>query len=65
MLCEDELTAWCLQYALSDQAQAVVHQIRSAPPSRLVRGAAGNVTGRYPSQRLSGNRTWQKMRFIR
>ena len=52
MLCEDEYTAWCLRHALSDQAQAVVRQIRSAPPSRLVRGAAGNVTGRYPSQKM-------------
>jgi putative transposase len=52
MLCEDEFTAWCLRHALSDHAQAVVRQIRSAPPSRLVRGAAGNVTGRYPSQKM-------------
>ena len=52
MLCEEGFEAWCLQQALSDQAKAVVRQIRSSPPSRLVRGTAGNVTGRYPSQKM-------------
>ena len=52
MLSEDELEMWCLQHALSEQAKAVVHQVRSSPPSRLVQGRAGNVSGRYPSQKM-------------
>jgi putative transposase len=52
MLSEDELEVWCLQHAHSEQAKAVIHQIRSAPPSRLVQGRAGNVSGRYPSQKM-------------
>src|SRR6266581_7489388 len=52
MLSEDELAVWCLQHARSEQAKAVIHQICSAPPSRLVQGRAGNVSGRYPSQKM-------------
>ncbi|MGZ3646281.1 MAG: TnsA endonuclease N-terminal domain-containing protein [Ktedonobacteraceae bacterium] len=52
MLSEDAFEVWCLQQALSQQAQAVVRQIRSSPPSRLVRSAAGNVSGRYPSKKM-------------
>jgi hypothetical protein len=39
MLSEDELEVWCLQHALSEQAKAVVQQVRSSPPSRLVQGS--------------------------
>src|SRR5438874_5381261 len=52
MFSEDELEVWCLQHACSEQAKAVIHQICSAPPSRLVQGRAGNVSGRYPSQKM-------------
>lgn len=52
MLSEDELEVWCRQHAHSEQAKAVIYQIRSAPPSRLVQGRAGNVSGRYPSQKM-------------
>jgi putative transposase len=50
MLSEDEFEVWCFQHALSEQAKTVIRQIRSSPPSRLVRSAAGNVSGRYPSR---------------
>ena len=52
MLSEERFEVWCLQHTLSEQARAIVKRIRSAPPSRLVRGAAGNVSGRYPSQKM-------------
>ena len=52
MLSEELFEAWCLQHPLSEQARAIVGRIRSAPPSRLVRGAAGNVSGRYPSKKM-------------
>jgi putative transposase len=49
MLSEERFEVWCLQQHLSEQARAIIGRIRSSPPSRLVRGAAGNVSGRYPS----------------
>ena len=49
MLSENAFEAWCQKLALSEQAKASLSQIRSSPPSRLVRSAAGNVSGRYPS----------------
>jgi putative transposase len=52
MLSEDELEVWCLQHVHSEQAKAVIEQICSAPPSRLVQGRTGNVSGRYPSQKM-------------
>ena len=52
MLNEEAFEVWCLQHHLSEQAKTVVQRIRSSPPSRLVRGAAGNVSGRYPSQKM-------------
>src|SRR5947209_16610698 len=52
MLSEERFEVWFLHHTLSEQARAIVERIRSAPPSRLVRGAAGNVSGRYPSQKM-------------
>lgn len=52
MLSDDEFEVWCFQHALSEQAKTVIRQIRSSPPSRLVRSAAGNVSGRYPSRKM-------------
>jgi putative transposase len=52
MLNEEAFEVWCLQQHLSPQAKTVVQRIRSSPPSRLVRGAAGNVSGRYPSKKM-------------
>ncbi|HEX5415749.1 MAG TPA: integrase [Chloroflexota bacterium] len=52
MLCDDQLSQLCQDLGLSKEAQAVIEQIRSSPPSRRVRGAAGNVSVRYPSQKM-------------
>ena len=52
MLSQNAFEAWCQKLALSEQAKASLSQIRSSPPSRLVRSAAGNVSGRYPSQKM-------------
>lgn len=52
MLTDELFEAWCLQQALSAQARMIVQRIRSSPPSRLVRGAAGNVSGRHPSKKM-------------
>jgi hypothetical protein len=50
MLSEHAFEVWCQKLALSEQAKASICQIRSSPPSRLVRSAAGNVSGRYHSR---------------
>ena len=52
MLSEHAFEVWCQKLALSEQAKASICQIRSSPPSRLVRSAAGNVSGRYPSKKM-------------
>src|SRR5436305_9291406 len=52
MLSEEAFEVWCQKLSLCEQAKAIVCQIRSSPPSRLVRSAAGNVSGRYPSKKM-------------
>ncbi len=52
MLSGHELTNLCWRLGLSDKAKAIVESIRSSPPTRRVRGAAGNVIVRYPSRKM-------------
>jgi putative transposase len=52
MLTDAAFEQWCHQLALSEQARQLIARIRSSPPSRLVQGRAGNVSGRYPSQKM-------------
>jgi putative transposase len=52
VLNKEVLLAWCRDLDLSEQAQLVIHQIRSADPARRVRGGRGNVSGRYPSRKM-------------
>src|SRR6266576_2151167 len=52
MLSQNAFEVWCQKLALSEQAKASLSQIRSDPPSRLVRSAAGNVSGRYTSKKM-------------
>jgi hypothetical protein len=52
MLEESELHQLCQKFNLSKQAQQVVDEIRSSPPTRRVRSAAGNVSVRYPSRKM-------------
>jgi hypothetical protein len=52
MLSQNAFEVWCQKLALSEQAKASLSQIRSSPPARLVRSAAGNVSGRYPSTKM-------------
>src|SRR5437764_13327042 len=52
MFTDELFEGWCFQHKLSEQAKTVIQRIRSSPPSRLVRGAAGNVSGRYPSKKM-------------
>ena len=52
MLSADQLAQLCHHLSLSQEAQMIIAQIRSAPPSRRVRSGAGNVSVRYPSQKM-------------
>ena len=53
MFTDELFEVWCLQHKLPEQAKTIISRIRSSPPSRLVRGAAGNVSGRYPSKKMA------------
>lgn len=52
MLNDKAFEQWCLRVGLSDQAKAVVTQIRTSPPARHVQSAAGNLSGTYPSVKM-------------
>ena len=52
MLSDTQFLHWCQQIRLSPAAQALISQIRAAPPARHVRSRAGNVSGRYPSRKM-------------
>src|SRR5712692_1833131 len=52
MLATHELARLCDRLGLSAEARAIVETIRSSPPTRRVRSAAGNVSVRYPSRKM-------------
>ena len=52
MLSRDDLLAIYQRLGLSDQAQAVIDDVRSSHPARRVRSGRGNVSGRYPSKKM-------------
>jgi putative transposase len=52
LLTQAEVLQLCQRLGLSPQAQALIETIRSSPPSRHVRSAAGNVSVRYPSRKM-------------
>jgi len=52
MLSAHELARLCKRLGLPSEAQAVTQTIRSLPPARRVRSAAGNVAVRYPSRKM-------------
>jgi len=54
MLSNESFEQWCLRLVLSEPTKALITRIRSSPPSRRVQSAAGNVSGRYPSQKMHG-----------
>src|SRR5438132_13715618 len=52
MLSAHELARLCERLGLLSEAQAIIETIRSSPPARRVRSAAGNVAVRYPSRQM-------------
>jgi len=52
MLSAHKLAKLCERLGLTGDARAIVETIRSSPPTRRVRSAAGNVSARYPSRKM-------------
>jgi putative transposase len=52
MLTADEISLQYKRLELSSQAQAVLANIRSSPPSRPVGSGGKNVPVRYPSRKM-------------
>ena len=52
MLTSDEIFLLCQRLELSSQAQAVLANIRTSPPSRRVGSGGKNVPVRYPSRKM-------------
>jgi hypothetical protein len=52
MLTQNEFEIWCERLKFSLETRALVAGIRAAEPSRRVKSAAGNVSGRYPSRKM-------------
>ena len=52
MLGEDDYQGWLRGLKLPTAGQAVIDQVRTSPPSRRVRSAGGNVSGRFPSRKM-------------
>lgn len=52
MLSDKAFEQWCLRLGLSEQAKAIITQIRTSPPARHVQSAAGNMSGTYPSIKM-------------
>ena len=48
----DAFIRYCQALQLSEATGALIEQIRRSPPTRRVRGRAGNVCVRYPSQKM-------------
>jgi putative transposase len=52
MLSEQELYSLCQRLEFSEEAQAVIRNIRASEPSRRVEGRAGNFPVRYASNKM-------------
>ena len=52
MLNSSQFRDWCLKLQLRESTREQIQQIRSSPPSRRVQSRRGNVSGRYPSQKM-------------
>src|SRR6266849_832062 len=52
MLSANAFEQWCQRLAFPEETTKTIIRIRSSPPSRLVRSAAGNVSGRYTSKKM-------------
>lgn len=63
VLNDNAFEAWCVSLALSAQAKQLIADIRTSPPVRRVQSAAGNVSGRYPSQKMAATIQFESHRL--
>ena len=54
MLNQEQLRLYYQRHGLPEATQEVINRIRISPPARRVRSGRGNVTVRYPSQKMAG-----------
>lgn len=47
-----DFLAWCQRCKINEETRAVIENIRSSQPSRLVKSGKSNVVGRYPSRKM-------------
>lgn len=47
-----DLEAWISRHHIPEETALIIRRIRLSPPSRRVKDGRGNVTGRYPSQKM-------------
>jgi putative transposase len=52
MLLDDDFFAWAQRVGLSEEARAVISNVRSSAPARRTGGGCRNVSGRYPSRKM-------------
>lgn len=52
MLLDDDFLAWAKRVGLSEEARAVISNVRSSAPARRTGGGRRNVSGRYPSRKM-------------
>lgn len=59
---DEAFAAWSKKLGLADEAQALIAAIRASPPARRVQGAAGNVSGVYPSRKMGWSTQFESHR---
>lgn len=52
MLDDQQFVQWCQHLGWVLPTQKYIEQVRNSPPSRRVRSAFCNVSGRYPSRKM-------------
>jgi len=52
LLTDDTFHVWCLRNQIAPETVTYIQRIRSSQPVRKVHSRAGNVSGRYPSQKM-------------
>lgn len=53
MLTNEEFRTWCQRNKIEPQTEACLQRIRESSPERKVHNRASNVSGRYPSMKMS------------
>jgi hypothetical protein len=52
MITPEEFKTWRLRLNLSNEAMALINQVRTSEPVRATRSGGNNVIGLYPSRKM-------------